>query len=469
MKDFKLTKILQSLNKSEMKNFSEMLSSVYFNKNEKMDKLLQFYHKHHPLYNQKSFSIQNANQFVLGVKSNEKEALTKLSSKLLKLFEKFLVTESDDQQDQDLTLAKFYFHRSHNNFFNNKIKQIEKNTLKNEFKNTKDLQFQIELKLLKRNALIQRNDSGKGDALLIEIDDLLEEKQQLEKIKHILFKYNRASIVKFDFNHSGEAEVVEYAKEKQKSNINFKLWLAFYEAFNLNNKPAIYKKLKSITINNFEKLSQTDKFYTNSMLHNLSRRHLGTGHEYYIEVFDIYKFRYKTNTLNEQKVIYSATVMNIIRLGIYLKEFEFIDRFLYEIKDNIAYEENEKEDIFEYANVHILFSKGKFEVALELLNSVKLHNIFLKLEEKRIRLLIYFKLKMFEIVDDSINSLRKFLSVNKNVLTDFQLEANRNFLSIYAALIKLRKNDKRKINKLKDDIEQTKSLPFRSWFIKELS
>jgi len=301
------------------------------------------------------------------------------------------------------------------------------------------------------------------------IDELLEEKQQLEKLRHIILKYNRASVVKFEFDDLAEEKIINYAKSKESTNHCFKLWLAFYDAFKVKNEPKLYQNLKLIAFQLFDKLSKTDKFSVIGMLQNLPRQHYGTGHDYYNEVFELYKFRYNTDTLKEQNVIYSATVMNIVRLGIYLKDFDFIDQFLLGVKDTIAYEESEKEDILEYANVHILFNKNKFEEALGLLNQIKLHNIFLKMEEKRFRLLIYFKLNMFEIIDDAINSLRKFLSVNKEVLTDFQLEANRSFLSIYNSLIKLRKNDKRKLNKLKADIEMTKSLPFRSWFLQELS
>jgi len=453
------------LSDKDIKEFRLFVSSPYFNKNEKLVKLLDFFIKYHPTFDHKKFTEHEAINLLSLNRKNGKAQLAKLSTALFKLFKTFNHLNKSNDLKQDFDLLKFYYENDLSNLFNNKQVLFEKE-LNNLPINQEQFWYFYQFNDLVRNHLSATKEKGIGDLNYQKTTDALDQFYILIKLKFTALKKNRQLVVNYDYSFPFINNIMdEINANKIFDSPLIQSWIGIINLIDTKEPSIIqYNQLKTYFLKHQNLLSDDDSKEIFVHLKNIANQVFPQGKEYFVEYFDLSKKQYEKGFLHYNGLILPTEFLNIIRVGITANENEYIKGFINDNRDLIANEYQEKESIYELGMAILLFDENKYDEVLDILNQIKNVNVYRKMLERRIRLLVYYELDMMSLFDDLINSFRKYLTINKDDLADFHVNVNRNFINAAAGLYKLIKTDKEKVLAFEKEIKEIRTLPYRSWF-----
>ncbi len=119
-----------------------------------------------------------------------------------------------------------------------------------------------------------------------------------------------------------------------------------------------------------------------------------------------------------------------------------------------------------FYNVFKNFNEGKFEKSLEYLSCMKNDDIFNKNYMKELAIINYFELKYFDLLNEQIDSYKKFL-INNDMLPDTYKIQSKTFLDFIIQLFKAASDKKTDLKLFKREINEA-NLIYKKWFLKKL-
>jgi len=470
LKKNKLSIILSALSDKEVKEFRQFVNSPFFNKNKKLLKLIDFLIKFHPTFNHKKFTEIEAINVLSLNRKNGKAQLAKLSTSLFKLFKTFNYHNRSNEIELDFELLKFYVEKELAHLFNNKQALFEKE-LDALQQNEEQFWHYYKFNDLIRNHLSFTQDKGIGDINYQKTTDALDQFYVLTKLKFTALKKNRQKVVNYRYTFPFINNILDEINSNEIFDTPLiQIWIGIINIIDAE-KPTIiqYNNLKSYFLKHQEIITDDDSREIFVYLKNIANQVFPQGKDYFVEYFDLSKKQYEKGFLYYNGFIPPTEFLNIIRIGIAAAENNYIKEFIKDNKNLISTEYQEKESIYELGMAILLFDEKKYDEVLDILNQIKNVNVYRKMHERRIRLLVYYELDMMSLFDDLINSFRKYLTINKDDLAEFHVNVNRDFINVAAGLYKLIKTDKKKLSAFKEEIDDLRTLPYRSWFEEKLS
>ena len=150
---------------------------------------------------------------------------------------------------------------------------------------------------------------------------------------------------------------------------------------------------------------------------------------------------------------------NIISLGLELGELEWLEYFIATFTQYLP--TNTQENLQHFNIARLLFYKGDYKRARELLMQTEYEDILLNIGAKVMLLKIYYHEEELELLDALLDSFRIFLG-RKKVLTYHK--------SHYMNLVKYTKKILQTIDvkSLKKEIENTSHLAEKKWLLEQL-
>jgi hypothetical protein len=192
---------------------------------------------------------------------------------------------------------------------------------------------------------------------------------------------------------------------------------------------------------------------------------IGNGNtEFRKEMFELSKILNTEDLINEDATE-PITFTNIIRNAAYLKQFEWIEKFVNRYKGNLH--SSERSHIVNYCQGIIEFEKGNYTKALKLLSSLNLKWTNMKNDIKKIIIKCYYELGYFEELILQIDSYRHF--VNNVDTLENMTRGNKNFIKYISRLNEFRNsNDLFAADALKKEAEHTEYFYHKEWIILKL-
>ncbi len=470
MKKTKLIKILAQFNTSELRRFKDFVWSPFFNKNEKLKSLLQFFLNFAPNFDQEKLSEEKAFEFVFGEEDFKEQAITKLTSKLYKLVFKFIHYEKDAAGNgiwADIHFLSFLKENELIHEYDQHLSQLNK---KNDKSPLRDSNYFYERFLIKQEfGLLE---SFKGELKNIGINyqrtvSALDAYYLVQKLMYLCHQWNHQAVSpqKVEtFELLDELE--EYIPKSPYFEIpTVQIWFSNLQLLKSENKKTNYFKLKDLVFEHHKTLSRIDIRNLFAIIQNNARIVFEKKEAYYKELFDLYNFQLKEGIFNDPVFFTVSIFLNIFTSAIILNKLSWADDFL---KDHSDYSKNREDDVHSLCVAMLCFAKEEYSEALDILNVCNLKNTYFKLAERRLRLKVYFEMQLFELIDDSVNTFRKYLSKNKSSISDLHLHANRSFVNIANQVFYLQKSDVQKIRALNIEIEEIPVLPEKRWLVKKI-
>ncbi|MCC6279266.1 MAG: hypothetical protein IT262_01600 [Saprospiraceae bacterium] len=458
----------------ELKQLKVMADSPYFNNQESVRALLEFLLLYAPTFEHPKCNYSNAFKFVFGsraVQSDPQTAVAKVMTKLMALVKEFIVQEELSRQSVQRSLYQIQFFRRKAlvDFIPKLLEDGDQAIEENPYRNEYYFRHKLLLESEWARFLNMMQDKSRPDYNLGKQDRALDAYYALSKLQMYCFAKNEEIRINLDFDYSQLPQFLSWLQSSALlDDITIRLW---YQALLLLNNPdpVHFHPLKETIGLAKEQLSPTNSRMLYSYLANTARLIFKERETYFRELFELYKAQIELGVLHVNGYLSPVMMRNITIVGLKRREFDWVQMFLDENTDRIVPTYMEREDIITLCKAYLYFEKKEFNRALEMINSLRYESLFTKMDERRMRLLCYYELRMSGPLDDLINSFRKFLTDHKKKIPPAYLEENRLFIHFMHKLVSVNLKIRENKQALEDEIRQVAILPEKEWLLTKVN
>ena len=194
---------------------------------------------------------------------------------------------------------------------------------------------------------------------------------------------------------------------------------------------------------------------------NYCIKKINSGHpEFLEELFEIYKLLLDNGGLPDSKYLSPQHFKNIVNVGLRLGKLEWVHDFINEFHVKIS--PAMRENAFTYNMALYHFHLKEYDKTLELLHQVELTDVFYAVDCRFMLLRTYYELDEVDPLLSLMDAFKVYLRRNKSI-SEYQKTISKNLLKFVNRLVKLPPKDPKKLNKLKQEIEQTMEIANREW------
>ncbi|MBK8445061.1 MAG: hypothetical protein IPL35_17395 [Sphingobacteriales bacterium] len=469
MKDAKLIKVLRLLPAGELKRWRDLVYSPFFNKNKVLQQFCDYILKYAPDFEHPALERDTVFATLFpneGARDNKSETINMLSGKLFALLERFIfmIQTENKAQLQEIELLRFYDTHHQSNYFQSALRNLSKIKNAHPYRNKHFFYEDFLEESLKTDYYSEKNDESKGDVNFQAAMYALDVFYLCSKLEQLCQMRNRQRSVQQPYTYTLMEEILSFLQNdtqyRRYPAIN--MW---YSALCLLNEPTLerYDYLKQLLEQHAPLLEIRESKILYTYLVN-TLRDVVSGQAYYEKVFELYQFGLTQNFLFP---LLPTVLRNIVLVGLMLNKVEWVSNFLETAKPQIA-EHPDKEDAFNLCLAWLDFKKGNFDAVLDRLNTVFFNSIIFKIDERCVRLKIYYELGLDELFLNLINSFRKFVTDNKNILPANYVQWQRDFINTTYDLFNTAAGETKKLQAIKEQIVQTAILPERTWLLEKL-
>ncbi len=444
------------------------LKSPYFNTNQHLIALMEYLLPFAPKFNHPSLSYQNAYTFIFKSSlplPDAKEAITKLSSKLLKLGEHYLEHESlSEHPFEGAYFRKKWYRKMHK-------PEWEEAALRD--MNIAQAKYPLKDEYKAHSAYLIEYEQAK----LVSTSNLVAEKFDLSKVNTALDHYYLRAKLECLCHMTNHAMVSGQAYDLKEINAIAELLalreqqidaatLIWGKALALLNEPenkSCYLALKIAQREHAPYLSIPENQTIFIYLSHSARKAFPDQEEYLRELMHLHKAQMEAGCLLTEGFIYPINFLNIIYVAIQQREIAWANTFFREFEAKLDPSSEKSPDIRLFCQSILFFENREYDAALNALNGAYFKDIQLKLSERRLRLKIYLELGYIETFLDQINTFRKFLSVNKNIISEHHMEGSKAFIQAAYSIYKSKQEREKSLKVLQKMMAESPVLPERSW------
>lgn len=480
MLNSKVIDILKTFSADERKRFGEFLESPFHNKNKKAILLFNLLSEFHSDYKNpkltkeylfgKIFSGGNKN------KPFNDASIRNLLSDLLILAEKFLshIRFEKDSFDFYEKCLREMVDRKLESVFDKKIKSAEEVLNFSEFTGEEYFYHKYVLEELKSFS------SQFADNLKLYKDGSLKKASEYLSYFFLIRNFKMVNFFEFQkmYNVNHETNIaekiisnseIEMFIEKNPDSESQKIMMIYYKMYKALSNPeddGCYFDYKNNLLENDYRFSMLEKYGLYVCLTNSCIQKIDIGKDaFFKECFDVYKIMFEKDLFSAYSGYFAMTTFSaIVNTGIAAKEFDRVEKFIYEYSEKVNPEH--KEDALSYSLAQLNFGKKNFSKALEFISKTNTEFSNFKFHLKLLSMKIYFELGDYDSLYYAIDSFQHFINKNKIVGKNYKNEFN-NFTRILDLIVKHKHNPNEKLfYKIKMQLEN-KSIAGRRWLIEK--
>lgn len=372
-------------------------------------------------------------------------------------------------------LLKFYRKKALGEFFDKSAENIE--TLlseygkKDSFFFEKHLQLAIERAEFYANKRQEINIRGKYSQELSDALDLYYFVFKLN-ISFIMVNFTK-TIYKVDFDYGMLPSLVQHLEENEQSEPVISLYQKVLRLLQSNGDRQLYDELKLFVESNIGKIPKVQLLSAITVLTNMTFKAAKERNAYLNLLFDLYEFQIKHDLLGVYKTLRVRLFENIVKISLHVRGSEWARNFIEDFQDRLEPKVKIVSVPFNLALCD--FHDGKYEACLKLLIAIekKKCDVHVNLARRRLQIMAYYELDQKTLNGDpnqperAIGSMKKFLHTKKNEIAEFHAKANLDFVRFVNRLIEA--NDRKRRQKLIEEIDETDVLPDKDWLLQTLA
>ncbi|HEY0262446.1 MAG TPA: hypothetical protein VGB95_05430, partial [Chitinophagales bacterium] len=304
-------------------------------------------------------------------------------------------------------------------------------------------------------------------------DDLIRLSEDLDAF-YIIQKLKQACTILsyqniFQFDHKPELmnEILVMAERKNNlKNPLVKLLYFNYQCLNEPQNEAHFTELKKALLHETAKrieLRELRDIYTLAINYCIKRLNTGS-HNYFQEVFDIYKAGLSIRVFEENGKLSPFTYKNISAIAIGLKEYDWVKSFVEEYKSHL--DKELQDGFYAYCLARYYFAIADYERVSDLLHEVEIKEQFTDLDARVLLIKTYYELDEMNLLDYSINNLKQQLKRKK--LQTYHGTVYSNFAKMVSRITHLRPYDKKAKQTLREKLADTKAIAEKEWLLAKM-
>lgn len=467
MENSKLLLLLKTFNTSELRAFKDFVESPYFNKNEELVRLNAYLKK----CAAKAFppsKILRASVFaaVFQGEPYDEKKLNYAASLLLKLAERFMALQCFENlcimpDYQILTVySKRHLDKNYDYIFQQAQAKIESFPYRNE-----DYYYQRYLLAEVADAHFSAKNERRFDPALQDASDFLDVYYIAKKLKLLCNMLDRQKFISTNYT-------LYYINE-------LKMMLAQRDCSSMPPITVYYQLLLVLTekesiiyFHNFRKLLQQHiQLFPPEEARELFRfainfyiQQIRIGEKQLAQdLMALYREGIDNQVLLENGQLSPWTFKNMVKLGLGLGQYDWVEQFVTEFSSKLDTEK--REDAYHFNLADLYYHKQDFNQTLYHLNQVEFSDISYHVGGKSMLLKIYYEMQETEAFLSLISTFRVFLQRNKSVPKEVKMP----YLNFVNLLHELFRHGRIRWHDLKEKIEQTPMLTERIWLLEQLN
>lgn len=465
----KLVDVFYALDKSQRRALRKFVRSPFFNK--RLDVIALFDHMYQtPLTNREALRKEFVFHKLFLNETYSADKVDYTMSFLNKLVEQFLIYQNTSREklDQQLALLEEYRHLGLKKHFNQVLKaanqQLEKSTHRNIDYHEQAFAIEYEYHLFsskEQRGKVQdlQSLSDKWDILFI-----------ARKLKESCLMLANQTVYKRQYNFGLLDVMLPYIEQSPHllgiSSIG--LYYYYYQAAtDETNSEHYYQLFKALFVAEATSSLAQDEvrdLYAFALNYCVRRINIGEGEAYQQELFDWYLFGLESSLLLDDGQLSPFRFNNIIKLALRIDKLKWAEDFIKEARELL-------DPVHRSMYVHnaycmLFFAKGHYEETLKHLQRVEYKDLFIALDSKVLLIKVYFHLDEYEVLENYISTVKKFLQ-RKDILA-YHRELYKGFVRLVQKLTRLSPYDQAAKQKLRKEIEETGRLLERNWLLEQL-
>jgi len=467
--------LLQSFSKKEQKRFKQLVSSPFFNSDEKLLDLLDSLLEQLNQNNSKSFDLAIAHNKLFGVALNQlndgqKNWLYSKMSLLLGLAQQFLMLQNLEHKSvfktaltQEALLDKKQY-RLFEQFFKKETKGLERTVKGIEFYEHK---YVLENSWLSYNQLNGNVSKQNNLPVIKESLSLYYLLNQLELYLLELSLAEFSSIHQVNQTHFNALQPL-LKLPPIKSHPLIKVYLSAIDLLLEKTDDAFFKLKKVLDKHTIEieKISLIN-FYNSAV--NFCVLQLRKGQQIYNQhIFDLYKIMDEKDLLFGENNMHIGNLRNIINQSCRLEEYDWATEMLGKYYDTIP--KNIRDDVRDFNLGTIAYFKKDYQLAIDYLFPLPPINLSHDINRRTTMIKAYYELntEYLETTHTLFRSFEKYIGEHKNI-TSKSKTSYKNFIRTLINLYRIKhKATKMQLSNLKQKLEAQKLNSNKNWLLQKI-
>ena len=471
----KLSDLLASFSKKEIKRFGEFLRSPYHNRQKYVTYFFEAIVPYYPSFSAPELQKERVFDVLYPNKSYNDTRMRNLTSDLLALAEKFTAQQQfeNDRVSGQVYLLETLPARELDKMFERKFGRffgaVRGESAKNE------IDYLDRLRLLEaRSIYVNRRKTNDAKANFECYQGIVNE--TIKFFLASLFKNysiilnKETTFFKYEYDTRFIDTIIWYMEgviAEYEEDICIMLYYYFC-VFYRNYDEKSFKTLEKFTFENFNKIDKRDLLNAITNMVNYCRRQALAGEAgYEVRALNLFKLALNENLWNEQNKIRPNIFRGIVSTAGNAGELKWCENFIQTYSGLQPPEHITSNTLL--ARGRLCFDKKEYSSAIEYLSRVKPIDATYKYETDTLMIRIYYEQGEIEAYLDKVKSFKKWVKNNKTKISARYRATFSEMAAYFERLMQLMlEPDEFRLNKMVQEISENKLLVNRLWFLKKL-
>ena len=464
MQNSKLIDLLKTFEKEDWRWFRKFLLSPYFNSREELIPFCDYLRKQAPEFKEKTIRKEKVFKKLYPKEKYDEKKISYTMNFLLGQAELFLAQREIELNSPLINnyLLKSLVNRQLDKHYKF---QSEKSIKKLVDYKTESLDYYL-LKYQKAeiaNIHFDNQNLRQFSHHLQATSDSLDQFYLINKIKYFCEMLIRSNVVKTTYRQTLENEIITFIENDNLiKNKLISIYLEAYYILKKEDSEPHFEKLKFLLDDLKMRLPKLEKqkLHLYGINYCIAQIKKNNKPQYYAEqCLNFYLAGIEQGFLLQKGYLTPWTFKNVVKLGLNLKKYDFIEDFIQKYHKKL--EEEYQEDALHFNLADINYRRKNYQEAQIHLIQVQFSDVFYTLGAKTMLLKIYFEINEGEALFALIASFSIYLRRNKKIAKDVR-EAYLNFTSILGRIVRAHKE---KYPAIIEKINNTKYLYNRNWLL----
>ncbi len=467
MRSSQLYKILGLLDGIQLNALERFLASPYFNPRRDVSSLVHYY-KTEIKKARPRLSKEEVFSHLFPGENFKDQKLRLLLSKVLIQVKRFLFFEYAEENEFQISnsLAQAYFKIGHEELFLKTIEKSKKKLDKQVWRNTEYFRSQLDLEQQYYDYISEQARSKENN--LQDLTDTLDVYYFANKLKQACLILGHQAVYKKEYDNSALEHALSFIESKPElieSTPAIGIYYYCYLAMSRQDSEDMFYKFRALLEESKEKFKEEEVRVIYLLAINYCIKRLNSGEAKYVkESFQLYKAGIDGGYLMAYNTLSQFTYKNVVALGLGLKEFEWVESFIFKYKDVL--DSKHKESIFTFNLAKLKQAQKKYSEAMSLLIQFNPEDLLLTLAAKTNLLKMYYELEEFDSLESLLQSMSTFL--NRKKVLGYHKKHYKNIIKFTKKMIKLPPYATKERIILKKEIEQAEMRSEKEWFLEQL-
>lgn len=468
MEKSRLLEVFNSISKKETRDLKKWLHSPAHNQREDVQVLFEYLLEIGQGADENALSKEVVFSHIFPDEAYDDAKFRQTSHFLLKAIEEYFIYRElrSDEVRAKTGLARVYRKKKIAKAFRAAMRDAKKEQdrypFRNEHFHRNDFLLQLEeysyRETQKRTAEMNLQDLGNA----------LEVTFIADKLRYSYLMIAHQVVYKTEYDFGMLDAVLDYVE--QKGFIEIPAIAVYYYGFKANvdkENPEHFRHLKTIILQNEEVFPPAERRDIYLMAINYLINRMNSGDSTAVkELFEFYKSGIEKKILIENKTLSRFTFRNVVSLGLILKEYGFVERF---ITDYAVYlEPKNRESIVHYSQAWLHFERKDYQNAMQLLMQVEYDDLLMNLSAKSMLVRIFYEEDELDALESLLESMRTYLQRKK--VMGYHKANFTNLIRMTKKLVKINPFNTDQVKKLKKEVEEANPMGGRerNWLLQQI-